>query len=78
MLTLAVLLLDTEIIPKLVKKCMKQQAASNCSFKFSVKKEWTMHAPNVPCTVCQMTTLKVFFQFPVKCERLQCWSRDKD
>lgn len=25
-----------------------------------------------------MTTRKVFFQFPVKCERLQCWSRDKD
>ena len=28
--------------------------------------------------LCQMTTLEVFFQFPVKCECLQCWSRDKD
>lgn len=59
------------LFPQLVKKRMKQQADSICSFKFNVKKEWTMHAPNVPCTVCQITTLKVFFQLPVKCERLQ-------
>lgn len=57
---------------------VKQQADSNCSFKFNVKRERTIHAPNVTCTVCQMTALKVFFQFPDKCERLQCWSRDKD
>lgn len=66
------------LFPQLVKKCMKQQADSNCSFKFNVKKEWTIHAPNVPRAACQTTTPKVFFQSPAKCERLQCCSRDKD
>lgn len=65
------------LFPQLVKKCTKQQADSNSSFNFNVKREWTIHAPHVPCTVCQKTTLKVFFQSPVKCERRQCWSRDK-
>lgn len=78
MLTFAALLQDNEIISTACQEMYETAHDSNCSFKFSVKKEWTIHAPNVTCTVCQMTTLKVFFQFPDKCERLQCWRGDKD
>lgn len=66
------------LFPQLVKKCTKQQADSNSSSNFNVKREWTIHAhAHVPRTVCQKTTLKVFSQSRVKCERRQCWSRDK-